>query len=118
MGAVSAFPPYRAPLGLPAYWSGDVSGVLPAAVMAYHAAALGQGSPLTPAQLELLRSYLEYFIGAPCWRDTEGGEIAALRQQIVAARTVEAIDAWIDACLDRCLPGRGDRSAVADLKND
>jgi hypothetical protein len=93
------FPPYRPPWGLPAAWRDDVSGVLPAVVMAYHAAALNDAPPLNPAQLELLRSYLEYVITAPCWRDSDQGEIAALRRRIATARTVAAIDRWLDACL-------------------
>lgn len=96
---MTVFPPYRPPLGLPAYWGDDVSGTLPAVVMAYHALALSEGPPLNPAQLDLLRSYLAYFINAPCWRDGDSGEIARLRRNIAQAQTVEAIDYWIDACL-------------------
>jgi len=95
-----AFPPYRPPLGLPANWRDDVSGALPALVMAYHRAALGEGPPLTAAQLALLREYLAYFIHAPCWRDCNGGEIARLRRDIGRAQTIAAIDDWIAACLD------------------
>jgi len=98
-GPVHAFPAYRPPLGLPAYWGDDVSGVLPALVMAYHAAVLGEGPPLTPAQLALLREYLAYVIHAPCWRGNDTA-IARLRRDIGRAQTIAAIDDWIAACLD------------------
>lgn len=94
------FPPYEAPHGIPAAWQDDVSGQLPKVVMAYFAHGSGSGVALTHDQLVLLRGYLAYFIAAPCWRDSENGEIAALRRQIALVRSEEEIDAWIEACLE------------------
>src|ERR1700693_341084 len=57
---------YKGPLGVPSYWRNGVSGELHKAVHAYlnH---MVDGEPLTQAQLELVRNYLEHWIGAPCW---------------------------------------------------
>ena len=94
------FPPYRPPLGLPVAWQDDVSGTLPQVVMAYFAHGSGRGTALADDELVLLRGYLEYFINAPCWRDSGAGEITQLRTRIAQVRTEEEIDAWVEACLE------------------
>jgi hypothetical protein len=90
------------PGGGPLAWQNDTSGVMIATMLTF----FERKEPLTPAQFELIREWGEYYLNAPCWDanphiDDEGrAELAALRKQIKEARSLQDIDAWIEACLD------------------
>src|SRR5712691_302593 len=91
---------YREPRGGPLRFQDDVSGVLPAAVIAYFA------SHATPEQFELVRDYCEYYLNAPCWDnnphhdDESSAELAGLREEVKTLKTAEALNTWIHKCLD------------------
>ena len=84
----------------PLRWQDDVSGVMPAAMLAYfdHGAS--------PEQFALVREYGEYYINAPCWdwnpHLTEEGkaELTQVREQIRTVKTEQELSDWMDACLD------------------
>jgi hypothetical protein len=90
------------PNGGPLAWHNDTSGTMPAVMMDF----FERKKPLTPAQFELVREWGEYYLNAPAWDanphiDDEGRkELADLRKQIKEARTLQDIDAWVEACLD------------------
>lgn len=92
---------YMPPYGTPLYWKDEVTGVLGEAIWAYVAhGAEPQNFPApTAEQLALLVAYLQYEIGAPCWRDSGNGELERLREQAGQMTTVAEIDAWIQGCL-------------------
>jgi len=84
----------------PLRWQDDVTGFLPAAMLAYfeHKA--------TPEQFSLVCEYGEYYIHAPCWdwnpHLTEEGkqELAQVRNQIKSVTTEQDLSQWMYACLD------------------
>lgn len=87
------FKSYDRPHGLPLYWRGDITGVLPAAVEAYinHVAYPNQYQPPTAEQLELLGQFVQHFINAPCWELPDSPfveELAKLRAQAKELKTV------------------------------
>lgn len=85
----------------PLRWQDDVSGILPAAMLAFF-----EDKGMNPDQFYLVREYGQYYINAPCWDwnphlDEEGkAELAALRERIKAVRSKHELMAWVDACLD------------------
>ncbi|MBF6607040.1 MAG: hypothetical protein IVW53_15865 [Chloroflexi bacterium] len=93
---------YRPPLGGPLRWQDDASGELPRVMLAF----FERRRKLTPAEIERVRDYGEYYIDAPMWGcnpyvDEEGrAYFARLRTQIKVARTVGDLDQWIHACLE------------------
>ncbi len=93
---------YRPPLGAPLRWQDDMSGELPRIMLAF----FEQQRELSPDEFERVRDYGEYYLDAPMWDanphlDDEGrAELAALREQIKAARTVGDLNQWINACLE------------------
>ena len=98
---MSRMPPvYREPRGGPLRWQDDVTGVLPKAVFAFLGDPSSGKRLITPAQLELVRDYCEYYLNAPCWR-IEGVEaqFSALRERIKSITTVEELDTWLHDCL-------------------
>jgi hypothetical protein len=98
---------YVQPMGLPVYWRDEVSGELASAVEAYFDAVVkSDDSLITASQIELVRSYCEYHINAPCWLrhdDTFKAEITALRSQIKTANTVEMLRAYINKGMEIAL---------------
>ena len=100
IGNIAGFPL----TGLPLNWRNEVSGVLPAAVHAYLNNRI-DGAPLDEIQFEIVRSYLEHYIQAPCWNHmNEDGELtaclAALRRDVLTLRTPQEIGVWISGCMD------------------
>jgi hypothetical protein len=93
------------PDGLPLAWRGETSGELRSAMLAYLDACLGRGQA-SEGQLELVRLYLEYYVGAPCWSDGFNWDeemraaLSALRGAIRDAHSLEAINAWVKQALE------------------
>jgi hypothetical protein len=91
---------YVPPLGGPLAIQDDESGVMPAAVLAYF------NGNASPSQLELVRDWCEYYLNAPCWDanphhdDETRAELAGLRAEVKTCKTVEALNIWIQKCLD------------------
>lgn len=90
--------------GLPLNWRDEVTGELPAAIGAYLDNRI-DGSRITEREVELVRSYMVHYIGAPCWNqmneDEElAEELAGLRRDVLTLRTAEDIGRWISRCLD------------------
>jgi len=90
--------------GLPLNWRDDVTGQLPAAVNAYLDHGI-DGTPLTTAQLGLVREFMMHYIGAPCWDhmnedESLAADLAALRRDVVTLQTPEQMREWIHRCLD------------------
>ena len=91
---------YKDPLGLPFYWEDEVTGELPAAIGAYLDHAV-DGKPITAAQIELMRDYLEHWINAPCWDSPVFEvELKHLREAVRTLRKPEDIHVWIHEALD------------------
>lgn len=85
----------------PLRWQDDVTGVLPAAVMAVLETGPDTNTVVTAAQIELVRDYCDYYIGAPCWKtDGEGGEFERLRSQVKHIHTLNELDAWLHDALE------------------
>jgi hypothetical protein len=91
---------YESPLGLPLHWLNEVTGVLPAAVMAFvgYGAEPDSHPEPTADQLALTIAYLGYFIDAPCWRDMDG-QLDGLRADAKTLTTFAQVNAWIMRCL-------------------
>ncbi len=86
---------YRDPLGLPLRWQDEQSGRLVEVVHAYF-----ERKPLTASQIALIRTYLRYFIHAPCWNLGGPQEtVACLKLAIRAITTQTELDDWIQQCL-------------------
>lgn len=87
---------YVQPLGTPLYWSDEVTGVLPAAVLNFisHCAEPDIHSPPTADHLALVIGYLRYYINAPCWVGVQG-----LRDQAAKMTTAGEIGAWLNDCV-------------------
>jgi hypothetical protein len=89
----------------PLYWGNDVTGILPAAVKAFYAEALGEKVALR-WQVKLVRDYLDYYINAPCWDNNPHADaeyrvtFAALREEIKTLENVEGINQWIEQCIE------------------
>ena len=87
--------------GGPLRWQDDVTGELPKAVQEFFQLR----STTSPARLELVRDYCQYYISAPCWDanpySTEEGleELRTRREEIKQAKTFMEINAWIHKCL-------------------
>ena len=89
------FPGYRTigPVsGLPLNWRDEVSGVLPNAVNRYLNHRI-DGTSIDEIDME-------HYINAPCWNDTEEGDLAELRRDVKTLRTPDEMGAWIGRCLD------------------
>jgi hypothetical protein len=86
--------------GGPLRWQDEVSGVLPAAVLAYF-----NGNADTE-QFQLVREYCEYYLNAPCWDnnphhdDETRAELAELRAEVKTVRTAHELNIWVHKCLD------------------
>jgi hypothetical protein len=86
---------YRPPLNLPFNWHDEVSGELPRAVAAYLDNRI-DGSPLTYAQIVLLREYLVHYIDAPCWDNPEfANELLDLRKSAREIESAGDIAEWV-----------------------
>jgi len=88
---------YMLPLGTPLYWMDETSGELRDAVMAYLNNRI-DGTLITDEQITLVRTYLEYYVNAPCWKGES--RLQALREKIRKADSAEKIDKWIQQALD------------------
>lgn len=99
-------PIYRLPLGLPLAWQDETTGQLPAAVRAFYAHGARMGPAPSAEQLALIHAYLVHVIHAPCWDQNpyatadDHAALTRLRTMIREARTFEAIDTWIEGCLE------------------
>ncbi len=92
---------YRPPTGGPLRWQDDVTGVLPAAVLAFLDFSLGVNVAFTAEQLDLVRDYCQYYINAPCWNTTDmEAAFVELRERIIGVQAVEELDKWLHDCLD------------------
>jgi hypothetical protein len=98
----SRMPNFYQDFGGPLRWQDDVTGELPAAVMAF----FGHRQEITPDQLELVRQYCEYYMLAPCWdmnphHDEETREeLRQARKDIKNVKTREELNSWIHQCLE------------------
>jgi len=93
----------RSGLELPLYWR-DEQGDLPKVIAAFVNHGAGHLKEIYPAQVELTRRYIEYFLKAPCWRSTasDAGTNEDLDAAIAAigrAKTPEDIRQVIEATL-------------------
>lgn len=85
----------------PLRWQDDVTGKLPAAMLAFF-----EDKGLTSEQFSLVREYGEYYINAPCWdwnpHLTEDGrqELVNLRSRIQIIGTKRELMDWVERCLD------------------
>lgn len=98
-------PDYYSPqLGAPLYWRNEPSGLLAAAVMAMHAHGADPKQPGPSAeQLGMIARYAQYYINAPCWdiaSEVFATELAQLRAQAKAMKTLADVQAWIGQCLN------------------
>lgn len=97
-------PDYYSPqLGAPLYWRNEPSGLLAAAVMAMHAHGADPKQPGPSAeQLGMIARYAQYYINAPCWERAKvfATELAQLRAQAKAMKTLADVQAWIGQCLN------------------
>lgn len=83
--------------GMPLYWGDDVSGVMLAAVRAYH------DQQPTPEQLRMVIAYIQHHIHAPCWLESspfnvnEEAEatIRALRERSLTLASVVDVNEYI-----------------------
>ena len=105
------YPGYMPGLNSPLYWQNEASGQLKEAVMAFFApyAQERQSLPIPAMRdrhLELIKSYLIYYIKAPCWREnpyTDSTEIIALDKLTLQAENIKSrqdISKLIDGCLE------------------
>jgi len=88
---------------LPLYWR-DEQGDLPKVIAAFVNHGAGHLKEIYPAQVELTRRYVEYFLKAPCWRSTASDagteeELDAAIEAIKKAKTPEDIRQVIEATL-------------------
>ncbi len=95
--------PYLPPHDTPLRWMDEQSGQLTTAVHTFIDTGLGRATA-TPAHLEMVRAYCDYYINAPCWVSPDIDEqtiqeIMALRTQVTEATTFKALDVWIHECL-------------------
>lgn len=98
-------PDYYSPqLGAPMYWRNEPSGLLAAAVMAMHTHGANPKQPGPSAeQLGMIARYAQYYINAPCWEIASEGfatELAQLRAQAKAMKTLADVQAWIRHCMN------------------
>lgn len=93
---------------LPLFWGDEVTGELPAAMMAYIDFAAGiRADPPTPAQVELIWDFLRHFINAPCWMTNckaggseMEGQLKALIVKAAAASTHDQVREFVDGCME------------------
>ena len=90
--------------GLPLSWRDEVTGTLPAAVMAYLDNRI-DGKGLKNSELQTVREYMEHYINAPCWNHMNenqdlADELAALRRDVLIIETADHMGIWISRCLD------------------
>lgn len=92
--------------GTPLSWRDDVTGTVPAAVMAY----LNQEA--SDEQIKMVIAYLQYHIHAPCWLETPpwgetdeemAEEIRALRALSLKMSNVADVNQYIHSALDSAL---------------
>lgn len=87
----------------PLRWQDETSGILPNAVKAFFQAGMPDGPPCTPTDIEIARSYAEYYINAPCW-DTGGEEMteefARLRAGVKTVKTELELSEWLNDALN------------------
>ena len=93
------------PLGIPAvdtgdaplFWKHETTGIMFQIVQKYLA-----GAPLPPPEIEIMRQYFEQWVTSPlvCWTfvDLEA-EMAAIKESIRHAKTVQALRQWQSAAL-------------------
>lgn len=91
---------YVPPLSTPLRWQDEQNGILPKAVMAYFDHRMDSSKPFQGVQFALVREYLRYYINAPCWQQTEEGQIDALRASVAQIKTPEEMHAWIMKCFE------------------
>lgn len=94
---------YVSPWQTPLYWGDEQTGVLPKAVMAFHAHMLDKSKLFEGVQFALVRAYLKYYIDAPCWHENSDqieGKLAELRASVQGIKTPEEMHEWIMQCLD------------------
>lgn len=85
----------------PLRWQDDVTGVLPKAVMAVLETGPDTNTVATPAQIELVRDYCDYYINAPCWRtDGAQAEFTRLRERVKNITTFQELDVWLHDALE------------------
>ena len=89
---------YQPPLGVPFFWSEEMSGDLAKAVRAYLQNRIN-GRPITDAQIALVRDYMVYYINAPCWT-APASELQDLRLAACKLDSAEQIDKWIQKAVD------------------
>ncbi len=92
---------YRPPHGMPLMWSQDPSGKLQAAVSAYLEFVSTTGVPvfLDGETLALVRAYVHYFVGAPCWTLNENHR-KILLYAVEHSTTPEALSLLISRAMD------------------
>lgn len=91
--------PYRPPLGLPMRWQDDVTGRLPRAMKAYLENRVNE-AVLSQEDFNHVRSYMEYLINAPCWRQCENGRpLDRARRRIKRVQTPAELARWIHSLL-------------------
>ena len=102
------FPPYLPPIGGPHYWRNEQTGRLEEAVQAYFDNRL-QGSPVSPADCELVADYIRHWINAPMYdvnnpyfetSPDEHNHLKALRDEARHITDADSIDRWIHKALD------------------
>lgn len=82
-------------IAAPGYWMHEMSGVLRPAVETYLA-----GGAMTPEHIAAMRAYCRQWAAAD-WRDeSDGRDIAALREAVDGLTTREAIEAWFRRAAD------------------
>ncbi len=97
-----SFTYYRPPHGLPLRWRDETSGELP---QVFFKLMNHWSDPKNPApnteEIDLIRSYLVYYINAPCWLLSDmQSKIDQLKVNAIKIKTVDDINHWIDRCWD------------------
>jgi len=90
---------YLPPWGSPFRWQNTGDSALTKAVRAYINHQCDRSLSVTSEQVEVVRSYCEYYIGAPCWLDDAEKSFAKLRERIKTLKTADEISKWIWECL-------------------
>ncbi len=94
--------PLLYPNGGPLFWRNEESGELIAAVGAYLNNRI-EGTPISPAQVDLMREYLRHWINAPCWKQDDPVIESAfdrLKLSVYTLRNANDISQWLRRALD------------------